>query len=88
MTTSGRFDNVVCGDVQDPGPAELAMLIDEFGLHPLASEDAAHGQRRPKEEEFKGYMLLRDPGRGLRARGSGSCRPPRCGSVHRPELWW
>ena len=34
------------------------MLIDEFGLHPLALEDAAHGQRRPKVDEFKGYPLL------------------------------
>jgi magnesium transporter len=51
-------DNVVWVDVQDPGPAEIAMLIDEFGLHPLALEGAAHGQRRPKAEEFKGYLLL------------------------------
>lgn len=53
-----EVDNVVWVDVQDPGPAELAMLIDEFGLHPLALEDAAHGRRRPKIEEFKGYLLL------------------------------
>ena len=51
-------DNVVWVDVQDPGPAELAMLIDEFGLHPLALEGAAHGQRRPKVDEYKGYSLL------------------------------
>src|SRR5262249_28665996 len=51
-------DNVVWVDVQDPGAAELAMLIDEFGLHPLALEDAANGRRRPKVEEFKGYLLL------------------------------
>src|SRR5262245_11901422 len=53
-----EIDNVVWVDFQDPGRAELAMLIDEFGLHPLALEDAAHGQRRPKVEEFKGYLLL------------------------------
>jgi magnesium transporter len=53
-----QADNVVWVDVQDPGPAELAMLIDEFGLHPLALEDAAGGQRRPKVDEFKGYLLL------------------------------
>jgi magnesium transporter len=50
--------NVVWVDVQDPGPAEIAMLIDEFGLHPLALEDAAQGRRRPKADEFKGYLLL------------------------------
>src|SRR5205823_1217172 len=49
-------DNVVWVDVQDPGPVELAMLIDEFGVHPLALEGAAHGQRRPKVDEFKGYL--------------------------------
>jgi magnesium transporter len=51
-------DNVVWVDVQDPGPAEITMLIDEFGLHPLALEDTARGQRRPKADEFKGYLLL------------------------------
>jgi magnesium transporter len=51
-------ENVVWVDVQDPGPEEIATLIDEFGLHPLALEDAADGQRRPKADEFKGYLLL------------------------------
>jgi magnesium transporter len=51
-------DNVVWVDVQDPGPAEISTLIDEFGLHPLALADAASGERRPKAEEFKGYLLL------------------------------
>src|SRR5262249_19114162 len=51
-------ENVVWVDVEDPGPAEIAMLIDEFGLHPLALEEAAHGERRPKADEFKGYLLL------------------------------
>jgi magnesium transporter len=51
-------DYVVWVDVADPGPAEIAMLIDELGLHPLALEDAADGRRRPKAEEFKGYLLI------------------------------
>ena len=51
-------DNVVWVDVQDPGPSELAMLVDEFGLHPPALEGASHGQRRPKVDEYKGYSLL------------------------------
>ena len=51
-------DYVVWVDVADPGPAEIAMLIDELGLHPLALEDAADGRRRPKADEFKGYLLL------------------------------
>lgn len=51
-------DNVVWVDVQDPGPSELALLVDEFGLHPPALEGAAHGQRLPKVDEYKGYSLL------------------------------
>ena len=51
-------DNVVWVDVQDPGPAELAMLVDEFGFHPLSLEGAGEGQRRPKLDEYKGYLAL------------------------------
>jgi magnesium transporter len=51
-------DNVVWMDVQDPGPSELEMLSDEFGLHPPALEGASHGRRRPMVDEYKGYSLL------------------------------
>lgn len=51
-------DIVVWVDVQDPGPAELATLEEEFGLHPLALGDAARGRRRPKVDEYKGYLHL------------------------------
>jgi magnesium transporter len=51
-------DYVLWVDVANPGPAEIAMLIDEMGLHPLALEEASNGQRRPKAEEFKGYLLI------------------------------
>src|SRR5215510_11182354 len=50
--------NLVWMDVQDPGPAELSMLLEEFGFHPLALEDVATGQRRPKVDEYKGYMFV------------------------------
>lgn len=53
-----ELENVVWVDVQDPGPSELAMLSDEFGLHPPALEGASHGRRRPKVDEYKGYSLL------------------------------
>ena len=45
-------------DVQDPGPGELVMLSEEFGFHPLALEDAATGQQRPKMDEYKGYTFV------------------------------
>src|SRR5215210_3257583 len=45
-------------DVQDPGPEELSMLLEEFGFHPLALEDVAKGQQRAKVDEYKGYMFV------------------------------
>ncbi len=51
-------DTVVWVDVAGPGPEEVAMLVDELGLHPLALEDAADGRRRPTADEFKGYLRL------------------------------
>src|SRR5262245_442261 len=50
--------NLVWVDVQDPGPEELSMLLEEFGFHPLALEDVATGQQRPKVDEYKGYMFV------------------------------
>jgi magnesium transporter len=38
--------------VQDPGAPELEQLRKEFGLHPLAVEDAQRGHQRPKIEEY------------------------------------
>src|SRR6188474_3241455 len=48
-------DNIVWMDVQNPGPSELAMLVEEFGFHPIALEGAAQEPRRPKVDEYKGY---------------------------------
>jgi magnesium transporter len=49
--------NLVWVDVQDPGPEELSLLLEEFGFHPLALEDVAKGQQRPKVDEYKGYLF-------------------------------
>ncbi len=37
----------------EPSDAELDQMQEEFGLHPLAVEDARHGHQRPKIEEFE-----------------------------------
>jgi magnesium transporter len=50
--------NLVWLDVQDPGPEELSMLLEEFGFHPLAIEDVAKGQQRPKVDEYRGYLFV------------------------------
>jgi magnesium transporter len=38
--------------LKDATEAELAQAQEEFGLHPLAVEDARHGHQRPKIEEY------------------------------------
>lgn len=51
-------DYLIWMDIQDPGPEELSILLDEFGFHPLALEDVAKGGQRPKVDEYKGYVFL------------------------------
>jgi len=38
--------------LSDATPEELNEMQEEFGLHPLAVEDARHGHQRPKIEEY------------------------------------
>jgi magnesium transporter len=45
-------------DVVDPGPNDLAVLQEEFNLHPLAIEDAVEAHERPKIEAFDSYWFL------------------------------
>lgn len=42
-------------DLRQPGADELALLTDEFGVHPLAAEDADHFGQRPKIEEYDDF---------------------------------
>ncbi len=51
-------DNVTWVDVEDPGEREIAMLLEEFGFHPLALEEAQKGHQRPKIAEYKGHILV------------------------------
>lgn len=59
-------DYVTWVDVEDPGERELAMLLEEFGFHPLALEEAAAGDQRPKIAEYKGYIRVITCGIGPR----------------------
>jgi magnesium transporter len=38
--------------IKDPTNEELETMRREFGLHPLAVEDASHGHQRPKIDEY------------------------------------
>ncbi len=49
---------VVWLDLRDPGRDDLAVLRDEFGLHPLAIEDAVHERERPKLDRYRDHLFL------------------------------
>ncbi len=48
----GRPDGFVWVALKDATEDELALMQEEFSLHPLAVEDARHGHQRPKLEEY------------------------------------
>ena len=45
-------------DLTAPNEADLALLGARFGFHPLALEDCAHADQRPKHEEYGGYSFI------------------------------
>jgi magnesium transporter len=49
---------VVWLDLHDPDHEDLAVLSEEFGLHPLAVEDAEHEAQRTKLDRYQGYLFL------------------------------
>jgi magnesium transporter len=40
-------------DLQSQDEAQLELLRERFNFHPLAIEDCAHEDQRPKLEEYK-----------------------------------
>ncbi len=44
--------------LRDASDAELEEMREEFGLHPLAVEDARHGHQRPKIEEYADSLFV------------------------------
>jgi magnesium transporter len=45
-------------DVEDPGPADLAFLREQFGLHSLSLEDISHRGQRPRIDPFGDYLFV------------------------------
>lgn len=45
-------------DLVDPKESDLALLAEEFKLHPLAIEDAVTAHQRPKVDEYEGYWFI------------------------------
>ena len=50
--------SVVWLDLRDPDRDDLAVLSDEFGLHPLAVEDAVEPHERPKLDRYRSHLFL------------------------------
>ena len=44
-------------DLYDPTQADLQIVTDEFGLHPLAVEDAIHSHQRPKVDRYRSHLF-------------------------------
>jgi magnesium transporter len=53
-----RGDARIWLDVEDPTEADLAMIEEEFSLHPLAIEDARHREQRPKVDVYEGCFSV------------------------------
>ena len=45
-------------DLYDPEIEDLTVLVQEFGLHPLAIRDAVHEHERPKLDRYRDHLLL------------------------------
>ncbi len=45
-------------DLEEPTDDELAMIQEEFGLHPLAIEDTRNRNQRPKVDVYEGYFFV------------------------------
>jgi magnesium transporter len=51
-------DTIVWLDLRDPIHDDLSVLSDEFGLHPLAVEDAVLDHERPKLDRYRSHLFL------------------------------
>src|SRR4051794_10932879 len=50
-------ESVVWLDLYDPTRADLQIVIDEFGLHPLAVEDAISAHQRAKVDRYRTHLF-------------------------------
>lgn len=51
-------DCVIWLDLLDPDRDDLAVLGEEFGLHPLEIEDAEHEHERTKIDRYRSHLFL------------------------------
>jgi magnesium transporter len=53
-----RDDRLIWVDLVDPTPQDFAHVQEEFELHPLAMEDAAKHEQRPKLEQYPTHAFV------------------------------
>jgi magnesium transporter len=53
-----QAETIVWLDLADPEIDDLAVITQEFGLHPLAVEDAVHEHQRPKVDRYDDHLFL------------------------------
>lgn len=51
-------DELFWVDVTSPTPADLSLLAEEFGFHPLAMEDTAKRHQRPKVDFYDEFLFI------------------------------
>ncbi len=51
-------DCVIWTDIEQPGDAEVRMLEDVYGFHPLAVEDCIKAKQRSKLDDYRDYFFL------------------------------
>jgi magnesium transporter len=51
-------DTFVWLDLHDADSADLTVITEEFGLHPLAVEDAVNEHQRPKLDRYEDHLFL------------------------------
>jgi len=51
-------DTVVWLDLLRPSLEDMGVVVEEFGLHPLAIEDALHEHQRPKLDRYPDHAFL------------------------------
>jgi magnesium transporter len=54
---AGQPDGVVWLDLYEPTEADLQIVVEEFGLHPLAVEDAIQPHQRAKVDRYNSHLF-------------------------------
>ena len=57
-TTSSATDTTIWLDLRDPDRDDLLVLQNEFGLHPVAIEDALFDRERPKIDRYDTHLFM------------------------------